>query len=529
VAATDSVNATNWNGVILAVNKALYHTGTANIALSGVAVGGDITYYSTISSGITSAWNAAGTGSVVTTTDDAAFTSTNTVSWANSIGFAFTVTFSSADQMRYYFNAGGKVKLSLTGPAGTGRNQDWRTLCTAIGTIVFGYNTTTKSGGSGSPTTLLSTAGNGGFWGPHTSGVDREDFLQYSAGSAYTDNYISIDTKVTGATGSNGGKGVTLTFTINLVDDDTNIYAPAVASGTVASLVLAKPDSGSLDTSVWGTITTGVTKTTDAGTTTAYVVPSGSQTYTTAGDYTFTVPANVTSLSIFCIARGGTGGGTTAGGGGGGSAYIASLTVTPGQDLYLRVGGAGDFSGVSTTTPIASSGHYIVALPGGSGTVGGGGSGGGVAEFASAVGGTGGTGGPNGTGLSGGPSGGFTGGGGAAGYGGTGGRGGFYYTVAGSQIALFEYGAGSGGTGGGGSGGGFGGYGGGGVGLLGIGSPGAGGQGAAAGRGGSGGANAVGAAGGQYGGGGGSGGSGGGGGAVRIIWGPGRSYPSQAA
>jgi hypothetical protein len=511
----------------------LYHTGTANIALTGVAVGSNVTYYSTISTGITSAWNAAGTGSVDNTTDDAAVNSTNLVTWANSIGFAFTVTFESADKMRYYFNAGGKVKLSLTGPAGTGRNQDWRTLCTAMGTLIFGYNTTTKSGGSGSPTTLLSTAGNGGFWGAHSSGVDREDFLQYSTGSGYTVNYIEVLTKVTGSAGSNGGKGVTLTFTINLVDDDVNIYAPAVASGTVASMILARPDSGSLDTSAWGAITTGVTKTTDAGTTTAFVVASGSQTYTTAGDYTFTVPDNVTSLSIFCVGSGGAGysaGGV--GGGGAGTAYIASLTVTPGQDLYVRVAGVAGFSGVSTTTPIGSSVNYIIALAGGTTGSALGGDGGGVAPFASAVASTGGTGGPSGTGLSGGPPGGFTGGGGAAGYGGgsaAAGRGGFYYAVAGSQIALFEHGAGSGGTRGGGSGGGYGGYGGGGVGLLGIGSPGAGGQGAAVGRGGSGGANGVSSTGGQYGGGGGSGSGAGGGGAVRIIWGPGRTYPSQAA
>jgi hypothetical protein len=536
VAAADSVTATQWNGLILATNKALFHTGSANVAVTGVSVGTPIAYYSAVSTAVTTLWNNADTGSVDNTTDDAAVNSTNTVTWANSIGFVFTVTFSSADRMRYYFNAGGKVKLSLVGPAGTGRNADWRTLCTAMGTIIFGYNTTTKSGGSGSPTTLLSTAGNGGFWGAHSSGVDREDFLQYSTGSGYTVNYIEVLTKVTGATGSNGGKGVTLTFTINLVDDDTNIYAPAVASGTVASMILARPDSGSLDTSAWGTITTGVTKTTDAGTTTAYEIPSGSQTYTTAGDYTFTVPDNVTTLSIFCIGCGGVGGGTTAGGGGGGSAYIASVTVTPGQDLYVRVGnktvGVSDplsFTGVSTTTPIASSTTYILATAGGAGTVGGGGSGSGTAPFASAVAGTGGTGGPSGTGLTGTPPGGFTGGGGAAGYGGTGGRGGFYYTVSGSQIAQFDYGAGSGGTGGGGGGGGYGGYGAGGVGILGIGSPGAGGAGAARGGGGSGGSNGSGSTGGNYGGGGGSGSGAAGSAAVRIIWGPGRTYPSQAA
>ena len=549
VVATDDVTAASWNGLILAINKALYHTGTANIALTGVSVGSTVTYYSTISTGTTSAWNAAGTGAVVTTSDDAAFTSTNTVTWANSIGFVFTASFDGADEMRYFFNAGGKLKVSLTGPAGTGRNLDWRTLCTSMGTIVFGYNTTTKSGGSGSPTTLLSTAGNGGFWGPHTSGVDREDFLQYSTGSAYTSNYIQVLTKVTGAVGTNGGKGVTLTITINMVDDDVNIYQPNVASGTVASLIVTRPASGSLDTSVWGTISKGVTKTTDAGTTTAYVVPTGSQTFTAVGETTFTVPADVTTVSILCVAPGKpgssfniSGGVLGAGGAGGGTAYIASLAVTPGQTLYLRVGdkngtGTDTYTGVSTTAPIDSSTNYILATQGSNTGPAGGGSGIGVGPFASAIGGTGGSGGPrdsiNNTG----------GGGGAAGYGGPGGNGGYAYVEGNQQTqGRYIFGAGGGGTGGGGGGGGYaglGGRGGGGIGLNGIGAPGVSGGGTSTqttntqgfpGGGGSGGAAGSGQSnGGSYGGGGGMLNGVPGGAAVRIIWGPGRTYPSSAA
>jgi hypothetical protein len=537
VAATNNVTATQWNGLILATNKALFHTGSANVAVTGVSVGTPIAYYSAVSTAVTTLWNNANTGSVVTTEDDAALTSTNTVTWANSIGFVYTVAFASANEMRYFFNAGGKVKLSLTGPAGTGRNLDWRTLCTAMGTIVFGYNTTTKSGGSGTPTTLLSTAGNGGMWGPHTSGVDREDFLQYSTGTAYNSNYIEVLTKVTGATGSNGGKGVTLTFTINLVDDDVNEFAPAVASGTVASLIVTRPASGSLDTTAWGTITTGVTKTTDAGTTTAYVVPSNSNNYQGAQENTFTVPADVTSVSIFLVSPGGTGS-ASRGGGGGGSAYISSLAVTPGQILYLRVGdrngtGTARASTVSTTTPIDSSTNYMIATAGTTGSTGAAGAGLGVGAFASAVGGTGGVGGTTTAG----------GGGGSAGYGGTGGFGGYTYFQGDQQTqGAYIFGAGNGGTGGGGGGGGVmtatQGGGGGGVGINGIGAPGAGGGGTSTrttqtagtpGFGGSGGANGSVANGGNFGGGGGAQSGLAGTGVVRIIYGPGRTYPSSAA
>jgi len=540
VAATNNVTAAQWNGLILATNKALYHTGGANVAVTGVSVGTPIAYYSAVSTAVTTVWNNANTGSVGFTTDDAALTSTNTVTWANSIGFVYTVDFGSADEMRYFFNAGGKIKFSLTGPAGTGRNLDWRTLCTAMGTIVFGYNTTTKSGGSGTPDTLLSTVGNGGFWGPHTSGVDREDFQQTSTGTAYTTNYIEILTKVSGVTaGSSGGKGTRLTFTINLVDANSNIYQPAVATGTVASMVVVRPTSSAV--SVTGPSGTGVTKTTDAGTTTAYAIPTGSQTFTTVGDTTFTVPADVTSVSAFVVAPGGFAG-ATAGGGGGGSAYIGTVTVTPGQTLYVRVGdknasgaSTASLSIVSTTTPIDSSLNYLVATAGASTGTGNGGSGAGVGAFAAGVGANAGQGGQNPLG----------GGGGAAGYGGTAGNGGYPYVSGNQQLqGAYIYGAQGGGTGAGGGGGGVlsasAAGGGGGVGLNGIGTPGSSGGGTSTpttqtagtpGGGGSGGASGSVKNGGDFGGGGGGTAISGtpGGGAVRIIWGPSRSYPSQAA
>jgi hypothetical protein len=448
--------------------------------------------------------------------------------------------------MRYFFNAGGKVKLSLTGPAGSGRNADWRTLCTAMGTIIFGYNRTTKSGGSGTPNTLLSTAGNGGFWGTSTSGTDRRDFKQFSTGTAYDVNYIEVLTKITGAAGSNGGKGVTLTFTINLVDDNTNTFQPAVASGTEASLVIAEPDSESI-TASWGSITTAVTKQTDAGDTEDFEEPAGSTSYTTPGTYTFTVPDDVTSVSVVCVGPGGTGSSANVGGAGGGLGYVSSLTVEPGQRLYVQVGSVSADDGavagqsiVSTTTPVSASVNFLMGAKGyGAGYEAGAtqtspapapgtGFGQGTA-FNSYVGRSGGRGGPST--FSGGKWG-DAGGGGAAGYGGNGGNGGYTYQNTGSQVIL-TFGAVNGGAGGGGSGGETSSFvstagGGGGVGIFGIGA-----GGSADGRGGSGGSNgsAVGGTGrgGNHGGGGSSKEGIGGTGAVRIIWGPGASYPSNAS
>jgi IPT/TIG domain-containing protein/PASTA domain-containing protein len=78
--------------------------------------------------------------------------------------------------------------------------------------------------------------------------------------------------------------------------------------------------------------------------TTAAQAQSQTRTYNTPGEYSFTVPASVTSLQV--QASGGAGGNVVAGGsviGSGGQARQvgASIPVTPGEVLYVEVGGNG--------------------------------------------------------------------------------------------------------------------------------------------------------------------------------------------
>jgi hypothetical protein len=266
----------------------------------------------------------------------------------------------------------------------------------------------------------------------------------------------------------------------------------------------------------------------------------GQQAYTTAGTYTFTVPAGVTSVSVLCVG-GGSGGGNyfyyNTLGTGGSLAYKNSITVSNGDACTVVVGaGAVGQTGGSSTVP--RGGDSSFTLPNLSIEVR---ARGGLSATSSNIGSVSYDGGAAFTYESGG-------GGGAAGYSANGGTGGSGGGTNGSSAT-------GGGGGGGGGGGiyefeglitGFGGGGGGGVGILGAGSNGTGGNAGDGGGGGGGGssgssggsAGLTGANGGAYGGGGGQGGwenpnyyAGGNGasGAVRIIWGTGRSYPSNAA
>lgn len=280
------------------------------------------------------------------------------------------------------------------------------------------------------------------------------------------------------------------------------------------------------------------------------VLPVGQQQYTTPGTFNFVVPNGVTSISAVCVGGGGGGAGTdvssiSGGGGGGGAlAYQTTISVTPGETLSITIGSGGVGGGPNVAgtaggnSNISRGATTLIRANGGAGgsVAGAGGVGGNVIT------GTGGSGGTGGTGVNGTADPALAGGGaGAGGYSGNGGNGGD-----GSPET-----AGTGGSGGGGGGAGGGNvidpttfsssaFGGGGVGILGSGANGLGGAVDNFGGGGSGGSdggNGGVSIGGNYGGGGGGGsgaivpanGGTGAGGAVRIIWGSGRSYPSNNA
>jgi hypothetical protein len=243
--------------------------------------------------------------------------------------------------------------------------------------------------------------------------------------------------------------------------------------------------------------------------------PIGQQAYTTAGTYSWTAPANVTSVSVVCVGGGGGGGPSnvdaSSGGGGGGLGWKNSIPVIPGNSYTVVVGSAGAIAAAGGQSRFIDA--STVAGNGGSAGVSGTTSGGAGGSFVGDGGGNGGQGGSSSTvdsadGLSEAGA-----GGGAAGYTGNGGAGG----------GRNNGGTGRAGAGGGGAGGSAPDSGapgrGGGVGIQGQGAngttssaPGSGGSGVTYGGGGAGADSTTSTA--------------GGGGAVRIIWGGNRAFPS---
>ena len=381
-----------------------------------------------------------------------------------------------------------------------------------------------------SPSTTSVTEGANVVFNVSTQNVANGTTLFYSlSGSATAADFTPPS--LTGSFGITSNAG---SFTITLVSDGVS---------DTGETFIASVRTGSIT----GTVVATASQVTISDPSTAVV---GQQEYTTPGTYSWTCPANVTSVCAVVVGGGGGGGGGYGpGGGGGGLSWKNNISVTAGQSYTVVVGNGGagavdDGDGSLWTLSNGSPGsesYFVntstVRATGGNG--GGSGTSSGGTDTAGDGGGSGGLAVVSGAGY-------HWPGGGAGGYSGDGGRTGSSSSGYAGWSGTNYYG--HNGAGGAGGGGGYtqthaGGGGGGGVGIYGEGTAGSGGGGGSAATdltaagGGSGGTDGAintgsyqpGNDGGNYGGGGGCSyytGGDGGGGAVRIIWGSGRAFPS---
>lgn len=85
--------------------------------------------------------------------DESLITSTRTASWNGTIRHYITLNFSTANNARYFFNSGGRIRITpnFSPSSGTTINNDWLTLVgnntttnPGVGTLSFGHTNTTR-------------------------------------------------------------------------------------------------------------------------------------------------------------------------------------------------------------------------------------------------------------------------------------------------------------------------------------------------------------------------------------------------
>ena len=256
VSAGATVTATQWASMFSAFTSGAAQTNTTVTAITNPVVGNTIDVKTNFSSNLSTIFtnrnNAAAVGSTISASGDLV----RSTSWATSLTATHTVTFASANAMRYFFNAGGRITWAATrtGGSATDINTSWSNLLTACGTLNWttgtttqtiagsSYTGTTKVGGSGTPTVLQTGIG---FYDLTAS--NQELFKQFSTAYLYDGNNVDVDVRLDASPGSS------TVMTITVVYTDAASEAEDTVDGTLTSSVRAIAPSTSNLSASWGT------------------------------------------------------------------------------------------------------------------------------------------------------------------------------------------------------------------------------------------------------------------------------------
>lgn len=277
VAAGGTVTATQWATLVANLATAGQQTSSTLTSRTQPVAGDTISILANVATDINTITNnrgnAAGSGSAYGTfsgtTSKTSATGSGTTPWT--ITFTHTVTFADANSARYFWNAGGIVKIQYGKTStGTDHDADWNTLAGQCGSINItgrvnstsqtiagqAYTGTTRLGGSGGTQTTLTTTT--GWYNLTTSPTTI--FQLNNASAPYTPEYIRTTATATSAT--------VLTLVTTWVDDGSSGAGVSsnISGGTATTspsttitgtapttLVTYLPPSTTYLTNSWGT------------------------------------------------------------------------------------------------------------------------------------------------------------------------------------------------------------------------------------------------------------------------------------
>lgn len=276
VAAAATVTATQWADLNTRITSIGSQTSTTLTSRTNPTSGSLISVLSNLNTDLTNCTtnrgNAAASGTTSSTwtgsTARTAATGSGNAQWT--LTWTHTITFADANSARYFWNAGGLVRLDMSKTStGTDKDADWNTFVGTVGTLYISgrvnsaaqtiagtsYTGFTRSGGSGTPSPNQTTYG----WYALTQDAAAVTAWQLTNTAApYTGDYIRVNlarsaTVLTVTTiwfsASLTGAGQT-----NNISGGGDTASPYTSFGT-APAVLCRfiPPSTTYLTSTWGT------------------------------------------------------------------------------------------------------------------------------------------------------------------------------------------------------------------------------------------------------------------------------------
>ena len=201
-----TVQASQWNALFTGMDNVAGHTGDTMTSTALRSAGDSIAIKSALVADLASlaASVAAGCTSTTSVTTSANLQAPqSSATWYGSFTTEVSVTFASADKMRHFFNAGGKIRMTPTrigngGSSGaSGKDGSWDELYTAMGTLSIAAHSSTRSG---SGETLQTNGLTNGF---HDLSINAGylTIIQLSDNTyPYTANVLNISAKITATT-----------------------------------------------------------------------------------------------------------------------------------------------------------------------------------------------------------------------------------------------------------------------------------------------------------------------------------------
>jgi len=247
------VPASDWATLIARMTSMQQHqfNNTSGIPSQPTA-GSIITYLSQVDTAITSLQTNKLTS--YTNTAGTATTASNATAWQTSATRTFTITFSSGDTARYFFNSGGYIEFNFTGTSLSGNSKStyWNSFLTA-GIVNFRiYASRTTYGGTGfSPTTNLTTSG---YYNLTTTPTKFFEVYDNPSAFDYTANYATINISSNGTQGANSDAGSVITIQVILTDAAADVLNDQVTGTLVGGVLLGSPELVYIS-NTWGTPT----------------------------------------------------------------------------------------------------------------------------------------------------------------------------------------------------------------------------------------------------------------------------------
>jgi len=204
-----TVTATQWADLVNRITSIGNHTGVAITSRTAPVAGNTIAILSNLATDLTNLStnraNSASSGATISPATGTWWQASNTPNSVWTITTTHTVTFANATAARYFFNSGGLIKWGVAKTTtGTEADTEWNDLATTLSGVIYlsgantahtingtAYTGTTKSGGTGTPTTLATTTG---FYNLTTSAVTLYD--QYADTAPYTSDHIYLQAQI---------------------------------------------------------------------------------------------------------------------------------------------------------------------------------------------------------------------------------------------------------------------------------------------------------------------------------------------